>query len=182
MIRSRAEYCSPLWNPSKITDIQTIEQIQRSFTAKVKECSDLNYHERLKRLNLMSLQRRRERYIIIHMFKILHNMCPNDINVTFKHSDRRGIRAIIPPLTKHASSKAQQMYDSSFAVVGPQLWNTIPKSTTQKSTLSSFKSSLQTFLDDIRDEPPVRGYCVANDNSIVHQHVSGGLQTAWWPR
>ena len=46
MIRSRAEYCSPLWNPRKITDIQTIEQIQRSFTAKVKECSDLKYHDR----------------------------------------------------------------------------------------------------------------------------------------
>ena len=50
MIRSRLEYCSILWNPSKITDIQTLENIQRSFTSKIIECKDLNYHERLVKL------------------------------------------------------------------------------------------------------------------------------------
>ena len=29
MICSRVEYSSPLWNPTKITDIQTLENIQR---------------------------------------------------------------------------------------------------------------------------------------------------------
>ena len=37
LIRSRVEYCCPLWNPSKISDIQTLESIQRQFTKRILE-------------------------------------------------------------------------------------------------------------------------------------------------
>ena len=57
MIRSRVEYSSPLWNPTKITDIQTLENIQRSFTSKIDGCSNLNYYQRLRKLKIPSLQR-----------------------------------------------------------------------------------------------------------------------------
>ena len=32
LVRSHLEYCSPLWNPSKICDIQELESVQRTFT------------------------------------------------------------------------------------------------------------------------------------------------------
>ena len=51
MVRSRVEYCSPLWNPSKITDIQTLENIQRSFTSKIDGCQQFG-HERLSGVDL----------------------------------------------------------------------------------------------------------------------------------
>ena len=185
LVRSRVEYNSPLWNTNKITDIQTLENLQRSFTSKIDSCKDLNYHERLEKLKLMSLQRRRERYTIIHMYKILHNISPNDFNVNFQYSDRRGIQAVIPPLQRRAPKKAQHKYDDSFAVLGPRLWNVLPKSTTLQQTLSSFKSSLQKLLDAIPDKPPTRGYSVANSNSLLHWrgHVPGGrLNSARWPQ
>ena len=47
IIRSRLEYCCQLWSPCKITQINDIEQIQRSFTSKIKSVRDLNYLERL---------------------------------------------------------------------------------------------------------------------------------------
>ena len=119
MIRPRVEYCSPLWHPNKISDIQTLENIQRSFTSKIDGYSNFDYHQRLKLLQIPSLQRRRERYILIHMFKILHNISPNDIKIKFQYNDRRGITAVIPSLHRHAARGAQQKYDSSFAVVGP---------------------------------------------------------------
>ena len=61
MVRSLLEFCSPLWNPVKITDIQELESVQKTFTSKIYGCKELNYWERLKKLSLMSLQRRRER-------------------------------------------------------------------------------------------------------------------------
>ena len=59
-VRSQLEYCSLLWNPQNIEDIELIEGVQRSFTSKISGVNHLNYWDRLKQLNLMSLQRRRE--------------------------------------------------------------------------------------------------------------------------
>ena len=76
LVRSKLEYCCPVWNPSKVSDIQKLESIQRSFTRKIIGCKDLTYWERLKRLKLMSLQRRRERYCMVHVWKILNGHAP----------------------------------------------------------------------------------------------------------
>ena len=65
-VRSHLEFSCPLWNPYKITDITNIEKVQRSFTAKIHGYQHYNYWERLVELKLQSLQRRRERYIIIY--------------------------------------------------------------------------------------------------------------------
>ena len=173
MIRSSLEYCSPLWSPSKISDIQAIEGVQRHFTSRIEDCKDLTYYERLAKLKISSLQRRRERYIIITMYKILNQLMPNDLKVNFTSSDRRGIRAQVPSLTKGATAKAQRMFDESFAVLGPRLWNCIPAETTRISKLSSFKTSLGRFLEQLPDRPPTPGYPSINDNSILSYAVRG---------
>ena len=59
LVRSLLEYCCPLWNPSKVAEIELIEGVQRSFTSRVSGLKNLNYRERLSELKLMSLQRRR---------------------------------------------------------------------------------------------------------------------------
>ena len=173
MIRSTLEYCCPLWSPSKISDIQMLEGVQRHFTSRISGLSDLSYWERLDKLKLMSLQRRRERYQVICVFKILNELMPNDIGITFTDHGRRGIRATVPPLNRAATNKAQSMYDDSFAVMGPRLWNCIPAETTRKTKLSSFKSSLGSFLKQTPDTPPTPGYISINNNSLVAYAVSG---------
>ena len=60
LIRSKLEYCSPLWN----RDIETIEDVQRLFTNRISGMSDLSYWDRLTGLNIQSLQRIKEWYII----------------------------------------------------------------------------------------------------------------------
>ena len=176
MVRSKLEYCSPLWSPSKVSDIQTLEGVQRHFTSRISGYSDMSYWERLHKLNLMSLQRRRECYIIITMFKILNNQMPNDLNITFCNSERRGICAVVPPLTKGASVKAQTKFDNFFTVMGPKLWNCIPAETTRITKLASFKTSLGKFLKAIPDTPPTTGYTSVNNNSILDYVVRGQPQ------
>ena len=72
LVRSRLEYCSPLWHPSKVEDIKHLEGVQRMLTSKISEVKHLHYWDRLKALNLMSLQRRRERFSIIQIYKIFN--------------------------------------------------------------------------------------------------------------
>ena len=141
--------------------------------------SELTYWERLKQLDLQSLQRRRERYTIIHVWKLINNICPNDIKMEFKEHPRLGIRAVIPTLNTQATKAASTLYDNSFAVKAAKLWNILPKHITCNNQLDSFKASLGKFLKSVPDNPPVTGYSTVNSNSILDWHnQKGGLQTA----
>ena len=73
LVRPRLEYCCQLWSPSKVTEISALEAPQRTFTSKIQGFQHLNYWERIKKLQLFSLQRRRERYAIIYVWKILED-------------------------------------------------------------------------------------------------------------
>ena len=67
---SRLDYGSQLWSPYLTKHINMIEKTQRSFTRYISGMQGLSYPERLTVLKLYSLQRRRERYIIIYVWKI----------------------------------------------------------------------------------------------------------------
>ena len=86
MIRSRLENCCPVWNPFKISDIQKLENIQRAFFRKTAGFHRMDYWDLLKKLKIMSLQRKRSRYSIIqvwkitnyHALKVLHAFCSKE--------------------------------------------------------------------------------------------------------
>ena len=167
LVRSILEYCCPLWNPKKVTDIQLLEGVQRTFTSRICSVKHLNYWDRLKSLKLMSLQRRRERYIILQMWKVLNNACPNDLDIKFHQSSRHGLKANLPQLSKSSTQRHQSLYDSSFAVLGPRLWNIIPCSLTQEPDFQQFKNSITKFVQIVPDQPPVSGYSTTNTNSLL---------------
>ena len=100
-------------------------------------CRDLQYWVRLKKLKLMSLRRRRERYSIIHVWKILNDHAPNDTGFEFKSHQRHGIKAEIPAMTKSAQLSVRTDYDKSFRVRAAQLQGI--------TVLDSFKASCDNF-------------------------------------
>ena len=165
-VRSHLEYCSILWHPQTIEDIEAIEGVQRSFTSKIEGLSGKSYWERLEALNLMSLQRRRERYIIITMWKILNGFVPNDMRIDFRLNERQGLKAVLPPIPRECRNRVKTQYDSSFAYLGPKLWNLLPKTINLIDTLHKFKGELTRFVLSLPDKPPVCGYARTNDNSL----------------
>ena len=167
MVRSRLEYCCPVWNPSKVGDIQAIESVQRQFTRRINACKDLNYWERLKMLDILSLQRRRERYMIIHVWKMLNNHAPNNIEMTFYQHERHGTRANVPAYNYRAQKSVASAYDDSFGIKAARLWNILPKVVNQQKTLDGLKVNLGTFLKKFPDTPPVPGYSSQNRNSLL---------------
>ena len=146
MVRSLIEYCCPLWHPSKISDIQELESVQKAFTARISGMRDLHYWDRLVYLSLMSLQRRRERFIILHMWKILHGKTSNDLNVLFVLRPRLGNLAVIPSKRRTSSTANLTLFDNSFAVQGPKLWNAIPYHLNVIQDLEHFKDKLTKFM------------------------------------
>ena len=167
LIRCKVEYCSPLWSPYKIGDIQALENIQRQFTRRIENMAQYDYWERLEKLRLMSLQRRRERYSIIHMWKIHNGAAPNSTNTRFYHHPRLGVRAEVPTLYTGAQKSYSTKYFHSFTVRAARLWNTLPKKVNTAVTLDTFKILLGRWLDHFPDNPPVKGYYTRNSNSIM---------------
>ena len=69
------DYCSPVYNPSKISDINKIERIQRKFTKRILG-NNLSYNARLQILKLENLEERRLKSDLALAYKILHNQLP----------------------------------------------------------------------------------------------------------
>ena len=153
------EYCSQLWSPTKKGDISRLEVLQRKFLRKISGTYGLNYWERLKKFNIFSLQRRRERYRIIYIWKMLENRVPN-IGVASFDSLRNGRTCNIPPLKRDASQRIQSLRESSLSVHGARLFNSLPRCLRDMSgqSIDVFKRNLDNFLRLIPDEPLIPGY------------------------
>ena len=93
-------YCSQLWNPHKVGDIQSLDLLQRSFLSKISGMHHFSSWDQLKEWKLYSLERRRERYIAIYVWRILEGSAPNisdSHGISFKWHPRRGRVCIVPP-------------------------------------------------------------------------------------
>ena len=171
-IISKIEYAAPLWMPYLKKDIEKLESLQRTFTSKIIGLEELNYHERLKSLNLYSLQRRRERFCIITVWKIANNLYPNQLNIEFYPTKRFGIKCR-RKIFRTKRIHIRTIQHNSFNSIGPALFNCIPRNVKEKETLLSFKAALDKFLHTVPDTPPISGYVVQNGNSILEWSGSG---------
>ena len=158
-IRSILDYCSPLWspNPNNFGNIDLLEGTQRAFTRCIKGMEGLDYAQRLKTLNMYSVQRRHERYKIIYLYKIKSCLVPNiseTHGLQFHPNKRLGTTCWIPtfPLYRNKAMKAR---NNSFALTASSLWNSLPSDIRDISGVSVeiFKRKLDQVLKHYPDEP-----------------------------
>ena len=91
LVLSRLDYTSQFWSPYLFKHVYLIEKVQGAFTKHIIGMRYLSYSKRLEVLILYSLQRRRERYSIIYVWKIVEGLAPNLSDpITCSFSDRRG--------------------------------------------------------------------------------------------
>ena len=193
LVLPRIEYCCVIWCPSSQELIRQLESVQRYFTKKIyfsEEDTKPDYWERLKILKIFSAERRRERYIIIYTWKVLHNLYPNPglkLNEVFvnahdqhpahgihieRYNERTGIiigHIASPTLPKEL--KAHSILNKCCT-----LFNCMPShlrrptETTASSDFLKFKGCLDKWLATIPDQPTVPGrFRPAQTNSILHQ-------------
>ena len=80
-----------MWFPKEQQYINKIEDIQRIFTNKIDGMEDLNYHQRLKRLDMYSMERR-DRFRLIYAWQQLEKMKENIMHL--KTNDNSSNRLI----------------------------------------------------------------------------------------
>ena len=74
VIRLRLEYAAVIWSPHEKKHIRKLERVQRAATKMTPELQDLPYEERLARMQLTTLEKRRERGDMIILFRLLNGM------------------------------------------------------------------------------------------------------------
>ena len=171
IIQSKLDYCSQLWSPSDQSNINKIESIARHFTAKIHGLEDMDYWERLQALSLYSQERRRERYMIIFIWKVAQGLVQG-YTASFTSSPRRGRVMVVSPLKRNGPASLRNAKESSLTVRGAQLFNLIPRALRDMTTGTpdQFKQMLDTWLSTIPDQPTIQGrQRAATSNSLLDQ-------------
>ena len=174
LVQPHLDYCCQLWAPSCQEDINKIEAVQCSLVARIHDSrlNGLNYWQKLSALKLYSQERRRERYLIIFMWKISQELV-SGYNVQFSSTySRTGRKAIIPPLVTSAPSRVKQARERSLKVKGAQLFNLMPLHlrNSDHGDILMFKNHLDLYICDIPDQPTRSGLTrAAQSNSLLHQ-------------
>lgn len=179
LVLSRLDYCSQLWSPIKVGEMQEIEALQRTFTSHIHGLAYFqDYWDRLITLKLYSVERRFERYSIIYAWKIIEQEClyPEPYQTTDINS-RTGRKFIYYyPI----NSNKCRAYNTPFNRL-KKAFNSLPKDLRNMSDVSTekFKSHLDGFLSIIPDQPNVPGYkrnraCATNLIADQYQYILMG--------
>ena len=99
LVLSRLDYGSRLRSSYKVKDINLLESVQRSFTRHIQGMSSHSYTDTLSLIKLYSLQRCRDWYSIMYIWKILENIVPNLNNpISCYNSNKRGRLCVSSPV------------------------------------------------------------------------------------
>ena len=146
LVRPKLEYCIQSWNPSLSKDIELLEQVQYRATKIIPELSNLPYHERLKRLNLTTLELRRHRGDLIETFKILKNKegVPKERLFIMNNSSTRGnsLKLIKPRCRLNVR---QQFFTQRII----NAWNRLPENVISADTVNGFKNSIDKHFQQV---------------------------------
>ena len=136
-VRPKLEYAAPVWNPHLRKHIQKLERVQRHATRMVPELRDLSYDERLKELDLPTLEQRRERGDMITVFKFMKGFDKVNCKNYFErnHDKTRGHSWKIK---KRKVRRDNRKYFFSNRVVDK--WNSLDSEVVKAASIHSFKA------------------------------------------
>ena len=141
------DYAVCAWNPWHRKDKDLLESVQRRFTKMIKGISHLEYEERLKSLNLPTLEKRRTYLDLVQAFRLYRGLDCLD------HPLFRMVKNVHSKNTRQAeqlnwiTEKAQQdLRKNFFSQRVVHDWNNMPVNLKNMTSLSQFKTQLSHHL------------------------------------
>jgi hypothetical protein len=139
-VRPILEYASPVWSPYLVGDIDRVESVQRRFTKCLHGQRNNSYIERLKSLNLDSLELRRLKADLYLCFSLLHGLVDFDFSKFFELRLDKRTRGHPFKLVVDTFKRNCRKFFFANRVV--PVWNSLPSELVVSPSLSSFKARL----------------------------------------
>jgi hypothetical protein len=155
-VRPHLEYAIQAWSPQFKKDIITLEKIQRRATKLVRSVRHLSYSERLRKLNMISLEERRTRGDLIQFFKFYSGFNsiswikePSKANFLMQTGPSAGLKRSHfemkrPPITNCCQR------EHFFINRTIPIWNSLPPQIIEADSINQFKNRLDKYYDQQR--------------------------------
>ena len=147
-IRPGLEYGTVVWNPHLKKDIAKLEKVQRDISRNIPGLQGLTYEERLEKLELPTLETRRERGDAINMYKCVKGKQFIDKDNFIKLAGKR-TRGHNLKVAKPKGKKDVRKH--SFPNRAIDEWNQLPESVVQATSIGDFKKK----YDALKMLPPL---------------------------
>jgi len=130
LLRPYLECSSPVWSPhyrkdKLLLDKLLLERVQHRFTLLFDDLKSLAYNERLMKLKLWSLEKRRNRADLIELFQVVQGISTVPLQSFFKLADGSSTRGHRWKLVKEHSRCDARLYFFSMRVLN--CWNSLPQ-------------------------------------------------------
>ena len=146
LVRPHLEYGNVVWNPYLRKDIEMIERVQHRATRLVPGFAKLPYEERLRRLELTSLEDRRLRGDVIEAFKYMHKIYNVDESEMLPRHTQEGMMTRGHSLKLLKRSCNSQVRANFFGLRVVNKWNLLPENVVASSSVNCFKGRYDRWL------------------------------------
>ena len=138
MIRPRMEYAAVVWSPHTKKNIRKLERVQRAATKMVPELSGLSYEERLRKLEIPTLEKRRERGDLIGIYRMVNGL--EEVEEGFLTLETGRTRGHRKRLKKENCRRDIKKYSFPHRIV--DTWNGLSEDIINAVNVHSFKAKL----------------------------------------
>ena len=147
-VRPHLEYANPVWSPHLRKHIRLLESVQERATKLVDGLKNLEYTERLKKLDLPTLQHRRQRGDMIQVWKHFN---------TYDHSTLSSRFRPIPRVTRthpfqltrnKAKDGSMGVQSNSFYFRVVNDWNKPDREVVESQNINTFKARIDTTWEN----------------------------------
>lgn len=140
LVRPHLDYAMQARSPHLEKDKKILEKVQARATKLIPSIQHLSYEERLAKLNLTTLEKRRERGDLLQTYRIMTQIDKTKPTNYFKQATYEGTRGHSMKLAKARSRLDIRKNFYSQRVINN--WNKLPQTTVNAPTFLSFKQKL----------------------------------------
>ena len=141
-VRPHLEYAQAVWHPHLIKHKRVIENVQIRATKLVDGLKDLSYEERLRKLNLPTLEFRRERGDMIEVYNHIHRYDRNVISSNFRQQTRPSRKHKFQLVENRPVDGVRGNQFNAFYFRTNRRWNDLPSKVVDAETVNTFKNHL----------------------------------------